>query len=258
MLEYNAQTGNATTNCTYDTMNRLTDIGDAVGNQTHTTYDLGGRKTGSIDPDTGTWSFGYDPIGKQTSQVDARGQVVLTDYDALHRPTDTSGDLAKTVHLSHATYDAPGQLGLAHDATSYDQSGNAYTQTALAYDTKNRPTSSQVTVPNSATGLAGTYVFGAAYDLAGHQKSVTLPGGPNGSAGETVTAGFSNAGIAATLTSPSGTYVNGSTYNSQGLLTGQTLGGPTPLALTRALTYEPITNRLLTLKAGAATNTISR
>lgn len=42
-------------------------------------------KTSMHDPDMGNWSYYYDANGNMTSQLDAMGQWIYFQYDALNR-----------------------------------------------------------------------------------------------------------------------------------------------------------------------------
>jgi YD repeat-containing protein len=57
----------------------------ASGVTTTMTYDVRGRKTGMVDRDMGTWSYGYNAFGELISQTDAKNQPTAMTYDALGR-----------------------------------------------------------------------------------------------------------------------------------------------------------------------------
>jgi YD repeat-containing protein len=63
----------------------------------HNSYDLRGRKLTTIDPDMGSWSYGYDAFGALATQTDAKHQTVVLSYDALGRMVSrTEPDMVST------------------------------------------------------------------------------------------------------------------------------------------------------------------
>ena len=50
------------------------------------TYNIRGLRTGSMNVDLGTWSYGYDALGEPTSTTDAKAKTITATYDALGRP----------------------------------------------------------------------------------------------------------------------------------------------------------------------------
>lgn len=76
-----------------------------------TSYDTGGRKIGSTDPDMGTWSYEYDGFGDLVKQTDAKGNVTAMTYDVLGRlrtKSVNSADPARWIYASGGP--AVGQL----------------------------------------------------------------------------------------------------------------------------------------------------
>lgn len=89
--EYNAG-ATYTTEYTWNTLNKLTKIKDALGNVRNFTYDgLGRRKSAedlhdSTDSDYGVYYFSYDNKGNLTQKITPNGSTVNYTYDALDRP----------------------------------------------------------------------------------------------------------------------------------------------------------------------------
>ena len=57
-------------------------------------YDIRGRKSSTVDPDLGSWTYVFDGFGDLVSQTDAKGQQTTMIHDALGRMTsrtDSSG-----------------------------------------------------------------------------------------------------------------------------------------------------------------------
>ncbi|WP_299945311.1 RHS repeat-associated core domain-containing protein [uncultured Microbulbifer sp.] len=76
-------------------------------------YDILGRKTRMVDPDKGTWTYGYDGFGELAWQRDAKGQGTAMTYDTLGRMVtradytnfDTSSQDGSLQHFSRWYYD---------------------------------------------------------------------------------------------------------------------------------------------------------
>jgi hypothetical protein len=93
------------------------------------------------------------------------------------------------------TYDSvSGAKGLPVTATSY-QNGAAYKTTVTGYDSKYRETSWQVVIPSTEGALAGTYTFGATYNVDGTLATESMAAG-GGLAAETVHHTYDNLGQA--------------------------------------------------------------
>jgi YD repeat-containing protein len=101
VVEYLASgcaSSSATTNYSYDPLDQLTGVTDAVGNATSMAYDSVGRKTTMTDPDMGTWYYDYDANGTLRAQVDARGIPTTFSYDEIDRLTSQqAADVGNTL-----------------------------------------------------------------------------------------------------------------------------------------------------------------
>jgi RHS repeat-associated protein len=92
----------------YDADGSLTSTTDHSNNQVLITYDSLGRKTGTQDPDLGSWTYGYNGFGDLISQTNAKGAVSTMRYDRLGRMTSKT-DSAGTAEW---VYDkGPGGIG---------------------------------------------------------------------------------------------------------------------------------------------------
>jgi RHS repeat-associated protein len=139
---------------TYDAAHRLTQIADAVGNQTVFTLDAAGNRTqvqvfNASSGLTRTRSFTYDAISRLLQAIGAQGQMTSYSYDANGNRTQITDPLA---HVYSDAYDA---LNLLIQAT--DPNGGV---TAYGYDSENRVTG--VTDPRS---LVTSYAYNGLNDL---------------------------------------------------------------------------------------------
>ncbi len=160
---------------TYDRLGRNTGITDSVGNVTTMTWDSLGRKTSMVNPDSGTWAYGYDSGGHLISQKDGAGRVATFEYnDPMGRLTSrvAAGVVQATYLYDQAghgagrgrmtsmtdsagstswTYSAVGQIA----AMTRNTGGTSFT-VKQSFDKIGRPAS--LTYPD---GEAVTYAYGA-------------------------------------------------------------------------------------------------
>ncbi|MFE9776426.1 polymorphic toxin-type HINT domain-containing protein [Streptomyces sp. NPDC005931] len=157
-------------------------------------YDLFGRQTSTNDPDKGTTSTEYNTLDQVIKTTDARGKSILTDYDVLGRPTGTwSGSKTDANQLTGYTYDAP-LKGLPTSSTRYagGRTGQAYTTTVTAYDSLNRATGTELTLPGSdpivTAGAPATLAYESYYNIDGtlqYSKEPAMGGLPSENIGYT-------------------------------------------------------------------------
>ncbi|MEV0580842.1 RHS repeat-associated core domain-containing protein [Streptomyces sp. NPDC050392] len=161
LLQYTdaARTALQKTSYTYGKYDEPATVTDPAGNTWTSTFDYRGQKTRAEDPDSGTTTTAYDDLGRATTVTDARNIALTNVYDALGRKTETKQG---TKVLAKWTYDtlAKGQLT---SSTRYVD-GAEYTTAAGGYNDRNQPTSTTVSVPAAAGGLAGTYTWSYGYN----------------------------------------------------------------------------------------------
>jgi RHS repeat-associated protein len=88
------ETGPSTITYAYDADGNLRLTTDPVGNQLLINYDTRGRKSSTVDPDLGSWSYVEDGFGDLVSQTDAKSQTTTMTHDGLGRmltKTDSTG-----------------------------------------------------------------------------------------------------------------------------------------------------------------------
>ncbi|MFC7534086.1 ricin-type beta-trefoil lectin domain protein, partial [Actinoplanes sp. GCM10030250] len=141
-------------------------------------YDQRGRQIEAKDPNTGTTKSVYDHRDRVISTTDARGTTVVTEYDALSRPTKQFLGWELTDLRAEFTYDtAPGGVGLPATATRYTD-GKAYKQAVAGYTNDYQPTGTTLTLPSdiaTAWGLQTSYSYNYAYTDAGLPETLSLP-----------------------------------------------------------------------------------
>jgi RHS repeat-associated protein len=100
---------------TYDVEGNLTTASDMqLGHDVVTHYDLRGRKILMIDPDIGTWTYGYDSFGDLLTQTDGQGNTTQMTYDVFGRMlTKTAG-----ANTSEWVYDKATGAGIGRLAAS--------------------------------------------------------------------------------------------------------------------------------------------
>lgn len=155
---------------------------DAAGNIWRFSYDLQGRQTQQIDPDSGTSITQYDNASRVASTTDARGEKLVYTYDLAGRKTGMYEDsVTEAKQLAGWTFDTVAK-GQPTGSTRYvgGRAGKAYTTTVKGYDDAYRVTSSTTSIPGTEVGqAAGTtfnYSTSATYDnVTGQLTDSLLP-----------------------------------------------------------------------------------
>ncbi|MFY1655301.1 RHS repeat domain-containing protein [Solwaraspora sp. WMMB762] len=206
----------------YNPRDELTTVTDPAGNQWTYTYDLLGRRTGTVDPDAGTSSSTYDNADQLVTTTDGRGETLWHGYDNLGRPTELRDDTSTGALRASWTYDTL-ELGLPTSSTRH-HGGDAYTTAVTGYDDGYRPLGATVTIPAAETGLAGTYTTSHTYHDNGTPATTSLPA-IGGLPAETLTYGYHTAsGLPTTLTTGTDTFVSATSYHYDGSIAQRILG----------------------------------
>jgi RHS repeat-associated protein len=206
---------------TYDRLNRPTSMTDASGNQWSWTYDLRNRLISSSDPNKGTTTATYDDAGEVLSTTDSRPVTVSNAYDGLGRVTAVwNGAVGTGTKLADYTYDTLDK-GELTSATSYS-GGNAYTTAVTGYDDAYRPLGQSITLPTAEGVLAGTYTYGATYNVDGSPATSSIPATGDLPA-ETLTTTYDSTGHPLTL-SGIDSYISSTTYYPWGPVNQRILG----------------------------------
>src|SRR6185437_11915834 len=222
-----------TTSYTYTPAGQVASVADNNGDTWTYAYNLLGQKTSGTDPGTtgtagpsgnaGSTSYTYDGDGNTTSVTDPAGNLVTYTYDALDRKTaEYSGTTSGTL-LAKWTYDTL-EKGQVTSSTSYDASGQAWTEAITGYNAAYQPTGTSTTIPADQGNLKGTYQTTAAYTtLTGLPEDTTYTADA-GLAAEQVDYSYDLQGL---LTQNGGNadYLDSTTYDPQGQVL-QTIYGP--------------------------------
>ena len=166
----------------YDINGNLTQVNDALGNETRMTYDALGRKRFMHDPDMGDWYYTYDAAGNLTSQTDANLQTLAFTYDSLNRLLTKRLGGAAGYLLAAYSYDDMSSNGIGRRTgmTAYDPPGVVHNSANWTYDSLGRVTQESRTIGSQS------YTFQYGYTQGDLPVSIRYPGGAAGQLGETV------------------------------------------------------------------------
>jgi RHS repeat-associated protein len=235
------------TTYTYNRKDQLTRVTDAGGDRWSSTFDLRGRPIVSVDPDKGTSTSTFNDAGDLLSVTDARGTTLGYTYDAIGRKTsvrDGSPTGAKRAEwfydtLSNGTA-ANGQLV----KTARYAGTAAYTSEVLGFTADYRPSSTKYVIPDTETGLGGTYTYVQTYNVDGSPRTSRLPA-TGDLPTETLSDDYSALALPTMLsTTLGGTYVTGTEYTSFGEIGATHLRNNNGNAADVGRTYDTATRRL--------------
>ena len=126
-------------------------------------YDLRGRETQRIDPDTGTSTTTYDDAGDVLSTRDARGITLDYTYDLIGRKLAATDRSKSNFKFASWTYDTI-RIGQQTSSTRY-VSGvtGAYTVSVTGFSTLGNPLGQTIGLPSVERPLPAEYTTGFAY-----------------------------------------------------------------------------------------------
>ncbi|KAA9381611.1 hypothetical protein F5972_01920 [Microbispora cellulosiformans] len=225
---------------------QLAKVTDPAGNQWSYGYDPRGRKVRADDPDKGRTTFAYDDLDQLTSSTDARGRTLAYTYDVLGRPTGRYDGSPTGTKLADWTYDTLANgtsvKGLPVASTRY-AGGQAYTTRVDTYDDAYRATSTTMVVPAAEGKLAGSYQYGASYNVDGTLSGSAIPAA-GGMLREVMLYGYDELGNPVT-TSGLTSYVTDTKYSKLSQPLWQTLRtSSTGKRVMRYFYFDDGTNRL--------------
>jgi len=134
-IDANAQAGLQAKNAqgcsesrTYDELNRLTKITDALNGETSFTYDLAGNRLTVTDAENKTWRFGFDDLGRLVSETDHSSKVIAYQPDEAGNVWQKTNRLNEVTRFSFDTGNRLARVDYLKDGTfetfGYDPAGN--------------------------------------------------------------------------------------------------------------------------------------
>ncbi|WP_170232087.1 RHS repeat-associated core domain-containing protein [Saccharothrix saharensis] len=152
---------------------------DPAGNTWRWTYDVRGHLTRSEDVDRGATTTVYNALGRLETSTDARGRTTWNGYDKVGRRTEVREGGPTGLLLHKYAYDtAGGGKGRLASATRY-VNGAAYTQQIGSYDSRYRPASVSVIIPEAEGLLRNTYTSYYSYNQDGTVAGETFAAAGN-------------------------------------------------------------------------------
>ncbi|GLW33648.1 RHS repeat domain-containing protein [Actinoplanes regularis] len=244
-----AGTWNAT-HYVYDLRDNLTKVTDTLGNEWAFKYDLQGRQIENDDPDKGVSTAIYDKAGNIVTATDARGKKIAYEYDVLGRKRAAYDDKVSGTMRAQWIYDTvfKGQLS---QSTRFVGSA-AYQVKILDYTDDYQPGNTQIIIPDSETGLGGTYNYNNTYNLDGSVASTSIPSTNGNLPAEALSFSYNEFGQPTALRglyrSQNLSYVADTDYNALGEMDQLDLYTGTGGHVYTAYTREPETGRLIGIR----------
>ncbi|MGV9691729.1 polymorphic toxin-type HINT domain-containing protein [Streptomyces sp. NPDC003444] len=228
----------------YTPAGNLSRLTDATGNTWNYSYDQLGRLKEAVDPDSGKRTMTYDAVDRPTSVTNALTETVSTAYDKLGRVLTTwDGAVGTGTKLTEQMYDKAGWLGKGWASLRYVNATEYFATVVQAMDDFYQPMKTAYSVPaSSGEGLAGTYVYGSAYNRDGTKQSDSLPAA-GGLTAETLAYGYDDIQRPTSMTGTT-PYVTNAVWSGRTLLQQLELnsGGKQTW---QTFQYETGTDRLL-------------
>ena len=225
----------------YDAAGNKTSIKDPAANTWTYSYDLLGRQTKAVDPDSGTTVTGYDAAGNVAYITNGAGVSVNFTYDALNRKiAEYTGSTTQGTGTQLATWTwdtlKKGMLSFETSITG----GVTYKTGSLGYNSEGLASGSFVTVPVGQP-LAGTYRTQYSYSTTGLMTAET-PAAGGGLPAESLTFTYDKLGNPITENGLD-TYASNAIWTPFSEISQIDLGsGPSSAALTYS--YDPQTRNV--------------
>ncbi|HVJ61091.1 MAG TPA: hypothetical protein VM555_00025, partial [Tahibacter sp.] len=184
---YGLDAGNMATRSWIDANGKVVGVRDNEGVLTRASFDARGRRTQSIDPDQGLWTYAYNGLDELVSETDARGAVMtVTQRDTLGRvqqttrtpPTPLPVGMTGDVLVDEWAYDPPngaGQIAAIVRKRGASVAGAVQVwKEEYGYETTTRRPS---TITSTIEGEAATWTSGVTYDSSGREATRSYPSG---------------------------------------------------------------------------------
>ncbi|MEU0674286.1 polymorphic toxin-type HINT domain-containing protein [Streptomyces sp. NPDC006172] len=233
-----------TTKYTYTRRGQLETVTDAKGNVWRNEYDLFGRKTKTVDPDTGTSSTAYDTLDRPKWTINGNEKKISYQYDKLGRPTFTwEGEAGTGTKLTETRYDRAGYLGEAYASLRYTSATDYFASVVQGRDAMYRPLRTDYVVPASEGNLKGTYSFTTTYQLDGTVATTGMPAA-GGLPVETFAYDYDKLQRPVSMQSTVSDYVTDTLYTEKSQLKSLMLSTGSGKTVQQSFLYEKGTERL--------------
>jgi RHS repeat-associated protein len=169
------------TKYTYDRPGRLKTVIDSMTNTWEYGYDLLGRTTHSVDPDSGTTTSTYDDADQLATTTDANGDTLAYTYDTLGRKTSLRDGSATGPKRAEWTYDQFTAGYVVNDqpvkSIRYATPGgtDAYVKEIVILDVNQKPSRVKYSVPATEANLKGDYTYDYSYAADGSLSGTRTP-----------------------------------------------------------------------------------
>jgi RHS repeat-associated protein len=184
---YTIDAGNTPTRSWIDPNGNLVAVEDNQGVLTRASFDARGRRTQSVDPDQGSWTFVSNGLDELVTQTDARGaktEVTLRDQLGRMRqltrtpPASVPTGMTNDVLIDEWVYDPSGGAGqldnvLRKRGTTVGNAVQVWKE-AYGYETATRRPS---TITSTLEGEASPWTSSVTYDSSGRLATRTYPSG---------------------------------------------------------------------------------
>lgn len=113
---------------TYDELNRVTKVVDALNGETSFTYNLVGNRLTVKDAENKTWSFAYDDLGRLTTETDHSAKIIAYKPDELGNVYEKTNRLGEVKRYTYDNGNRLKRVDYLKDSTwetfGYDAAGN--------------------------------------------------------------------------------------------------------------------------------------
>jgi len=162
---------------TYDRLGQVKSMTDQLGQETEMVYNSLGQVISETTQETGTTEYFDNDNGQIAIQVDAKGQKISLEYDALGRVIN------KKVYNDKSDSEPRETITYEYDSTSVDNGKGALTGIVtdevtytFSYDNHGQIKEERVAIDTDGNGQE-TYISQYTYDAAGRPDTVIYPDG---------------------------------------------------------------------------------
>ncbi|MFF7634975.1 RHS repeat-associated core domain-containing protein, partial [Kitasatospora sp. NPDC008050] len=186
-------------------------------------YDLLGRQTSEVDPDTGTSKYVFDDAGNQVSTVDARGIELDYSYDLLGRKLTATDKSNGNFKFGVWKYDTLQAGKLTYSARYVPGVTGPYVVQSTGYTALGQSTGTKITLPAGEAPLPTSYTTSIAYSATTEEPLDQRDPGVAGLLTEDVLYGYDTLGKPTSMQSVNA-YVGPVSYTPLGEISQMTYG----------------------------------